>query len=90
MNKAKFDALPPAQQKAIVEAAVEAGNYQRKLNNDNTIKIIADVKKAGLQVVEKVDPAPFLEITKPVRLMFTSKYGGEEYIKAIDAERNVQ
>lgn len=90
MNKAKFDALPPAQQKAVVEAAVEAGAYQRKLNNDNMAKIIADVKKAGLQVVETVDPAPFLEITKPVRLMFTSKYGGENFIKAIDADRDAK
>ncbi|MFT3963510.1 TRAP transporter substrate-binding protein [Propionivibrio sp.] len=90
MNKAKFDALPPAQQKAVVEAAREAGAYQRQLNNDNMAKIIADVKKAGLQVVENVDPAPFLEITKPVRLMFTSKYGGENFIKAIDAERDAK
>lgn len=90
MNKTKFDALSPAQQKAVVEAAREAGAYQRQLNNDNMAKIIADVKKAGLQVVENVDPAPFLEITKPVRLMFTSKYGGEDYIKAIDAERNAK
>ena len=90
MNKQKFDALPAAQQKAIIEAAQEAGNYQRKLNNDNMSKIIAEVKKAGLQVVEKVDPAPFLEITKPVRLMFTSKYGGENFIKEIDALRDAK
>jgi len=43
-----------------------------------------------LQVVEKVDPAPFLEMTKPVRLMFTSKFGGENYIKDIDAVRDVK
>lgn len=90
MNKAKFDALPPAQQKAVIEAAREAGAYQRKLNNDNMSKIIAEVKKAGLQVIENVDPAPFLEITKPVRLMFTSKYGGENYIKDIDSIRDAK
>ncbi len=88
MNKAKYDALSPAQQKAVVEAAREAGSYQRKLNNDNVAKIIAEVKKAGLQVVEQVDSAPFFEASKPVRQMFTSKYGGEEYIKAIDAVRD--
>jgi len=90
MNKAKFDALPPAHQKAVIEAAREAGTYQRQLNNENVQKIIAEVKKAGLQVVEKVDPAPFLEMTKPVRLMFTSKFGGENYIKDIDAVRDVK
>ena len=87
MNKAKFDALSPEHQKAVVEAAQEAGAYQRKLNNDNMKKIIEDVKKAGLQVIENVDPNPFMEMTKPVRQTFVSKYGGDEYIKAIDAVR---
>ena len=90
MNKAKFDALSPAHQKAVIEAAQEAGAYQRKLNNDNVAKILAEVKKAGLQVIEKVDPAPFFEASKPVRQMFTSKYGGEEYIKAVDAIRDAK
>ena len=35
MNKQKFESLSPANQKAIIEAAREAGQYQRKLNNDN-------------------------------------------------------
>lgn len=46
MNKAKYEALSPAHQKALVEAAREAGQYQRQLNNDNMHKIVADVKKA--------------------------------------------
>ena len=90
MNKAKFDALSPALQKALVEAAREAGAYQRKLNNDNMSKIVADVKKAGMQVVETVDPAPFLEATKPGRKTFTDKFGGENYIKDIDAVRDAK
>jgi TRAP-type transport system periplasmic protein len=90
MNKAKFDALPPAHQKALVEAAREAGQYQRKLNNDNMAKIVADVKKAGLQVVETIDPAPFVEATKPGRDTFVAKFGGADIIKAIDAVRDVK
>ena len=90
MNKAKFDALPPAQQKALIEAAREAGQYQRKLNNDNMAKVVADVRKAGMQVVENVDPAPFLEITKPGRQTFVTKFGGENYIKEIDAVRDLK
>jgi len=90
MNKAKYDALPPAQQKALVEAAREAGQLQRKLNADNMAKIVADVKKAGMQVVETVDPAAFLAVTKPGRKTFTDKFGGENYIKEIDAVRDVK
>lgn len=88
MNKAKFDALPPAHQQALIDSAREAGNLQRKLNNDNTRIIIDNVKKAGLTVVESIDPAPFLEATKPGRQTFFNKFGGENYIKAIDADRN--
>jgi len=90
MNKAKFDALTPAQQKAVIEAAHEAGKYQRKLNNDNTNKIVADVKKAGVQVVENVDLKPFAESTKGVRQMFIAKFGGAEEMKQIDAVRDVK
>jgi tripartite ATP-independent transporter DctP family solute receptor len=90
MNKAKFDALTPEQQKAIVESAREAGQYQRQLNNDNMAKIVADVKKAGMQVVESVDSTPFLEATKPGRKTFVDKFGGDNYIKEIDAIRDVK
>ncbi len=90
MNKAKFDALPPAQQKALIDSAREAGQYQRKLNNEGMAKIVADVKKAGMQVVENVDPGPFLEATQAGRKTFTDKFGGENYIKEIDAVRDAK
>ena len=90
MNKAKYDALPPAHQKALVEAAREAGQYQRKLNNDNMAKIVADVKKAGMQVVDVVDPAPFVEATKPGRKTFTDKFGGANFFTDIDAVRDAK
>jgi tripartite ATP-independent transporter DctP family solute receptor len=90
MNKAKYDALPPAHQKALVESAREAGQYQRQLNNDGMAKIVADLKKAGMQVVEQVDGAPFLEVTKPGRDTFVAKFGGADVIKAIDAARDTK
>ena len=90
MNKKKFDSLSPENQKAIIEAAREAGQYQPQLTNDNMAKILADVKKAGMQVIETVDPAPFLEVTKPGRKTFTDKFGGEDIIKAIDALRDAK
>ncbi len=90
MNKEKFDKLPPPHQKAIVEAARESAQYQRKLNNDNIAKIVVDLRKEGITVTEKVDPAPFLEATKPVRKAFTDKFGGADIIQAIDAVRDVK
>ena len=53
-------------------------------------QIIEEVKKAGLQVIENVDPNPFMEITKPVRQTFVTKFGGENYIKAIDEVREIK
>ena len=90
MNKAKFDALPPDQQKALVEAAREAGQYQRKLNNEGMAKVVADVKKAGMQVVEKVDMQPFVDVTRPGRKTFTDKFGGADIIQQIDAVRDAK
>jgi len=90
MNKAKFDALPPAQQKALIEAAREAGKYQRRLNNEAFKTQVEDLKKAGIQIVEKIDPQPFVEATKGVRQSFISKSGGEDIIKQIDAVRDVK
>lgn len=88
MNKAKFDALTPEQQKTLVECAREAGQYQRKLNNENILKIAEDVKKEGVKVVDKINPEPFLEATKPGQATFVEKFGGADVIKAINDVRN--
>lgn len=90
MNKAKYESLPADQQKALVEAAREAGTLQRKLNNEAIMKQVEEVKKAGVQVVEKIDPTPFAEATKDVRASFVSKFGGAEELKLVDAVRDVK
>ena len=76
----------PAQQKALVEAAREAGAYQRQLNADNVKMILDGVRKAGMEVVEKVDLQPFADAAKPVRDGFAKQYG-DTYLKKIDAAR---
>ncbi|WP_211109748.1 TRAP transporter substrate-binding protein [Azospirillum oleiclasticum] len=89
MNKPKFDSLPPAQQKAMIEAAREAGAYQRQLNAQNVAMIVEGVKKAGMQVVETIDPQPFARITAPARQFIINKFGGEDIFKQIDTVRDV-
>ncbi|MDP8162592.1 TRAP transporter substrate-binding protein [Pasteurella skyensis] len=85
MNKAKFDALSPAVQKALVESAQEAGNYQRQLNEKNEKDIIAKMQKEGIEVLEQVDTKPFrAAIEKEVRKAFIDK-NGDELVKQIDA-----
>ena len=91
MNKKRFEGFSPEYQKALVEAAREGGQYQRQLNNDNIATIVADLKKQGIQVVEKVDPDPFMKATLPVRKLFTDKYPeAAGIISAIDATRDAK
>lgn len=85
MNKAKFDGLSPELQKAVVEAAQEAGKYQRELNAKKEADILEKMKKAGVEVVEKVDVQPFkAAVEQPVRQFFIEK-NGDALIKAVDA-----
>ncbi|TCT16543.1 tripartite ATP-independent transporter DctP family solute receptor [Bibersteinia trehalosi] len=85
MNKAKFDALAPELQTALISAAQEAGKYQRELNVQNEQEIIANLRKAGIEVIEEVDNTPFkAKIEADVRKAFIDQ-NGDELIKAIDA-----
>lgn len=85
MNKAKFDALSPELQQAIETAAKEAGQYQRQLNIDNEKEIIAKLRKAGVEVIEQIDQAPFKAVIESdVRKAFIEKHG-DDLIKQVDA-----
>ena len=85
MNKAKFDSFSPELQQAILDAAKEAGNYQRQLNLENEKEIIAKLQKAGIQVIEEVDNKPFKAIIEAdVRKAFIEK-NGSELVEKIDA-----
>jgi tripartite ATP-independent transporter DctP family solute receptor len=84
MNKAKFDSLPPEHQTVIVESAREAARYQRELNASNAGKWVGELKKAGMQVVEQVDMAPFQKIVaEPIAKTFGEKLG-PDLLKAIE------
>ena len=76
MNKAKLESLPAPFQTIIVDAAREAARYQRDLNTQNAGKVVADLKKAGMQVVENVDMAPFQKlVSEPIAKTFAEKNG---------------
>ena len=86
MNKVKFDGLPPATQKLLVDAARDAVTFHRDLNLRENQKIIGELKKLGIQVVEQVDMTPFRKIVyAPVSKAFSEK-NGPDLLKAIEAE----
>lgn len=85
MNKAKFDGLSPELQTTILEAAKEAGQFQRDLNVKNEKGIIENLRKQGVEVIEKVDTQPFQAIiADQVRKSFVEKHG-DELLKKVDA-----
>jgi tripartite ATP-independent transporter DctP family solute receptor len=84
MNKAKFDSLPANYQAIMVTAAVDAAKYQRELNAQNASKVVSDLKKSGMQVIENVDMGPFQKIvSEPIAKAFGEK-NGLTLLKAIE------
>lgn len=82
-SKMIFSTLSKEDQKAVREAAVEAG----KLNRDMSLAADADLRKklaeAGVKI-NTVDQAPFVAKTKPVYDQWAAKY--PEMVKLIVSE----
>jgi TRAP-type transport system periplasmic protein len=84
MNKTKFESLPAAHQATIVQAAREAAKYQRDLNAQNAGKVVAELKKSGMQVIENVDMAPFQKIVSEAIAKTFGEKNGLTLLKAIE------
>lgn len=89
MNSRKFAKLTPEQQQIFKECAAEAATYQRKLNAVENQKLITEMNKSGLEVNADVDLDQFAEKSKSVRDEFVKEHG-DEIVKLIEAQRNVQ
>ena len=76
--------LSDADKKVFTEAAVKAGAAQRKRVNDDERTGIAQLKKDGMQVVEKVDGASFRKAVAPAYVEFAKEFGADK-IAAIQA-----
>jgi tripartite ATP-independent transporter DctP family solute receptor len=84
MNKAKFDSLPANYQTIVVDAAREAAKYQRDLNAQNAGKVVAELKKSGMQVIENVDMAPFQKIVSAEIAKTFGEKNGPALLQAIE------
>ena len=65
MNDKKFQSLSPELQKAILDAAKEAGDYMSKLQVDSEKEYIAQLKKAGI-AFHTPDLAEWVAKAKPL------------------------
>ena len=64
-SKKVWDGLSKEDQKAILEAAAEAGKLNRQMSMDSDNELRKKMTDAGIQFNE-VDQAPFVAKTKPV------------------------
>ncbi|USG67427.1 TRAP transporter substrate-binding protein [Brevibacillus ruminantium] len=86
MATAKYDALTPEQQKAIEEAAMEAGQYERNVVADMEKEYLGELKNHGMEIVENPDLQPFVDAVKPVYEKYEPKFGKD----LIEKIRNTQ
>jgi tripartite ATP-independent transporter DctP family solute receptor len=72
-----FDKLPEADRELVRKAAVDAGTYQRQINREETRKLVDQMKKHGLQVVDlpAAEANRMREKVKPVHEKFTEQIG---------------
>ena len=75
MSLKKFKGLKPEYQKVILDAALQAAAFERKLIRDNEAKQLAALKEQGM-VVSEVDKAIFVEAMAQVYDEFGKKYPG--------------
>ena len=87
INKARFDSLTPAQQKVLLDAAREAGTFQRELNRKSEAGDIAYLKSQGMQIEENINPEPFRKLVgEPIKQLFAEKHG-TQLVDAVQGAR---
>ncbi|MFY9512618.1 MAG: TRAP transporter substrate-binding protein [Rubrivivax sp.] len=81
-----WDKLPEADRNVFVAAAKKGSDAQRRKVNDDEANGIAQLKKDGMQVVEKVDGESFRKAVVPAYANFAKEFGADK-IAAIQAVR---
>ncbi len=75
MSTDKFNSLTEDQQKAILEAAQEAGVYEREVSAEAEQKDLETIRAAGVEVNIVEDMTPFREAVGPVYDQFKGDFG---------------
>ncbi len=73
MSLKSFNQLKPEWQKLLLEAALNAAAFERKIIRDNEAKQLKDLKAQGM-VVDTVDKRLFIDAMAPVYDNFSMKY----------------
>ncbi len=84
MNKADYDKLTPADQKAFLEAAAEGVKANRARVDADDASGVAYLRSKGVTVIENIDKAQFVKALAPVEAQFEKQFGKDK----LDAIRN--
>ncbi|HUG25471.1 TRAP transporter substrate-binding protein DctP, partial [Piscinibacter sp.] len=84
LSPAVWGKLSDADKQAFIVAARKGGESQRKKVNDDEANGIAQLKKDGMHVVEKVDGESFRKAVAPAYEAFAKEFGADK-IAAIQA-----
>jgi tripartite ATP-independent transporter DctP family solute receptor len=79
-----FDGLSPEHQEALVEAAKEAGIFEREVVQRMDSELLDELEANGMEVVREIDVEPFIEAVQPVYENYSEVFGQE----LIDAIKN--
>ena len=85
MSKRFFDRLSSEQQEIVKQAAREAVQAQRRLNDENTAALLVELRGQGVQVNEVQNMASFRDAMKPLHEQYRERIGAELYDKAMQA-----
>lgn len=79
VSKKFWDDLSEEEQKVMSEAAKEAGEYQRKLNQEENEKALKILEEAGMKINEVTpeETAKIKEIIQPVTDEYAKKFGAD-------------
>lgn len=81
MSKTTFDTLPSELQDVITESAKEAVEYERKIALEDEQKILEELRKSGIEIVEDPDLESFRKTVQPVYDEFEDSIGKELFDK---------
>lgn len=76
INKALFDKMTPEVQNAILEAAIEARDFERSLVAEMNTNLLGEIKAKGM-IVTEVDKDVWLEAMQPVYAEFENEIGAD-------------
>ncbi len=77
-SKVWFDAQPPEMQEMLMQAAKDAGAYQRQVSADDNDRLLQEIRDAGTTEVVEMTPEQlslFAEAMQPVHDLFADRIG---------------